>query len=259
MTHHEVQAVAAALDEVAPSAPTACAGWTAHEIVAHFTAGSKETADLIEEKLAGRPPRATRTFEEREPPFRALGDGELRAAWKYQVRRKTEALDALAGLGENVAVDFTGTTMTAARFLTHSRSEAAIHRWDIVGSDAISDEVLAQPELTAHAVDLLNDMPILSESARARMALAPFPLRIVLRAPPRPDIVLAADVDGHPRFQLCSNDPADGDAVVITDPAQRLLVLWGRRSSTRPVTIDAETRIATAVASVLWPDAIPWP
>src|SRR5438876_29766 len=98
MSHHEAEAVAAALEQVAPSAPTACAGWTAHDIVAHFTAGSEETADLIEEKLAGEPPRPTRAFEEREPPFRALADDELRAAWKYQVRRKREALDALAEL-----------------------------------------------------------------------------------------------------------------------------------------------------------------
>ena len=52
-------------------------------------------------------------------------DNELGAAWKYQVRRKREALDALAGLGEDVAVDLTDTTMTAARFVIHGRSEAA--------------------------------------------------------------------------------------------------------------------------------------
>ena len=34
----------------------------------------------------------------------------------------------------------------------------------LAGSDAVSDELLAQPELTDHAVGVLNAMPILNES-----------------------------------------------------------------------------------------------
>jgi len=50
----ESQALMATLDEVVSTAPTACAGWSAHNIAAHLASGSKEIADLIENKLAGR-------------------------------------------------------------------------------------------------------------------------------------------------------------------------------------------------------------
>lgn len=259
MSVSESQAVAATLDDVAPSAPTACAGWTVHDILAHFAAGSKETADLIEEKLAGEPARPTRAFEEREGPFRALPNDELRAAWATEVQRKTEAQAALAGLGEQATFDFTGTTMTAAQSVTHSRSEAAIHRWDIAGDDDISTELLARPELTNHAVSVLNAMPILNESPRARAANGHrFPICIALRAPGLPDVALIADAQGNARYELMDEGSAGGDAVVCTDPAHRLLVLWGRRSSKRPLSIQADQAITKAVTSILWPAAIPW-
>jgi hypothetical protein len=60
--------------------------------------------------------------------------------------------------------------LTVTQFVTHHRSEAAIHRWDITGSDDLSDELLAQPELTRHAVSVLNSMPILNKYARTRAA-----------------------------------------------------------------------------------------
>ena len=51
-------------------APTACPGWTAHELLAHLAAGAQEEASLIEAHLAGEPSRPTRAFDERERPFR---------------------------------------------------------------------------------------------------------------------------------------------------------------------------------------------
>src|SRR5438094_680113 len=66
-----------ALQELPPSARTACEGWTAHHIVAHLAAGAKEIADLVEERLDGRPGRPTRGFEERETPFRAVRHDQL--------------------------------------------------------------------------------------------------------------------------------------------------------------------------------------
>jgi hypothetical protein len=77
-------------------------------------------------------------------------------------------------------------------------------------------------------------------------------------APGQPDVVLAADVDGTARFELVEEGAARGDAVVSTDPAHRLLALWGRRSSKHPLTIEAEEAISDAVSSVLWPSATPW-
>jgi uncharacterized protein (TIGR03083 family) len=259
MSQREGRALMTTLNVVAPSTPTACAGWTAHDMMAHLAAGSKEITDLIEEKLAGQPTRPTRAFEGREAPFRALPDAELRAAWASQIQRKTEAQTALAEIGDDATFEFTGTALTAAQIVTHSRSEAAIHRWDITGSDDLSDELLAQPELTRHAVTVLNSMTILNESARSRVANGhQLPLHIVLRAAGQADVVLAADADGYARFGLVGEGTADGDAIVSTDAAHRLLALWGRRSSGRPVRIQADEGISQAVSSVLWPCAISW-
>jgi uncharacterized protein (TIGR03083 family) len=259
MSQREGQALITALDGVAPSAATACAGWTAHHIVAHLAAGSKEIADLIEEKLAGRPPRPTRAFEDREPAFRALPEEELRAAWHSQIQRKTEAQNALAEVGGDSTFDFTGTALTVAQIVTHSRSEAAVHRWDITGTDDVSDELLAQPELTRHAVTVLNSMSVLKESAATRIAHGHrLPLRIVLRAPGQPDVVLAANDGRNARFELVCEGTADGDAVVRIDAAHRLLILWGRRPSKRPVTIQADEAVSDTVSRVLWPNAISW-
>jgi hypothetical protein len=61
---------------------------------------SQEIADLIEEKLAGRPARPTRTSEDREPPYRWLPDDELWRAWMRQIQRKREAVEGLADLGD---------------------------------------------------------------------------------------------------------------------------------------------------------------
>jgi hypothetical protein len=57
-----------------------------------------------------------------------------------QIQRKREAVGALADLGDASTFEFTGASMTAAQIVMHSRSEAAIHRWDVAGSDAVSDE-----------------------------------------------------------------------------------------------------------------------
>jgi hypothetical protein len=256
----EGRALMEALDSLAPSAATACEGWTAHDIAAHAAAGAKEVSDLIDERLAGRPSRPTRSFAEREAPFAALDDDVLRAAMIEQNRRKMAAISALSDLGNDGEIEFTGRTFSAATLVIHARSEAALHRWDVVGDDDISEELLAQPELTHHAVDVLDTLPILYEAPgwRAEHGGLSNPLRVVLRSPGEPDIVLAHGETGT-RFQITEDAPASGDAVVTTDAGNRLLTLWGRRSSERRLDLDADPDVAEKVASVLWPSAVPWP
>jgi hypothetical protein len=175
-----------------------------------------------------------------------------------QIQRKREAVGALADLGDASTFEFTGASMTAAQIVMHSRSEAAIHRWDVAGSDAVSDELLSQPELTDHAVGVLNAMPILNESSQRRARHSDgIPLSIVLRAEGRPDVVLSGERDGA-RWELAGEGSGLGDAVVHTDPAHRLLVLWGRRPIKRPLTIEADDGTAPIVFSVLWPSCVPW-
>lgn len=255
----ESQALMATLDEVASTAPTACAGWSAHNIAAHLAAGSKEIADLIENKLGGRAERPTRGFSEREAPFIALPDDELRHAMATQGQRKLAAVAALAD-SDDPAFQFTGRSFTVAQLSTHSRSEAALHRWDVAGDDDLSDRLLTQAELTRHAVDVLNTLPSLYEAPgwRAEHAGVTDRLRIVLRSPDTADIVYERTPHGA-RFDIIDDGTANGDALVSTDAANRLLTIWGRRSIERPLTLDTDSISPNTVESVLWSAAQPWP
>jgi uncharacterized protein (TIGR03083 family) len=235
------------------SATTACSQWTVHDLVAHLAAGAKENADLIEDTLAGRPTRETLGFAEREAPFVAMPDEQLRDQLVHQTGRKVAAMEALSAKGPEATYQFTGRPFSAALAQTHTRSEAAIHRWDIVGDDETSAELLSAPELTRHAVEILNTLPMLYEAPLSRARVAQIDkLRIVLRVPAEPDVVLDIEPDGA-RFELADRaEPADGDAVVETDPAHRLLSIWGRRMPQRPVTITADPNMWAPVAAVLW-------
>jgi hypothetical protein len=138
-----------------PAARTARSQWTVHDLVAHLAAGAKENADLIEDALAGRPARATRTFAEREAAFVAMPDEQPRQELVVQSSRKLTAVERLAARGPDATYQFTGRPFSAALARTHGRSEAAIHRWDIAGDDQTGMELLAAPELTRHAVEML--------------------------------------------------------------------------------------------------------
>jgi hypothetical protein len=258
----EGRALLAAIDQLPPEAPTACAGWTAHDIAAHLAAGAEETADLIDERLDGRPVRPTRRFEGREAPFRAMGHDELRARLVTENVRMMAAWDALAEQTADPAIAFTGTRVTVDELETHSRSEAALHRWDLVGDDDTSGRLLAQPELTAHAVEVLNRMPVLTESARslgirARGAgLAP--LRLLFRSPDQPDVPDVVLVIGRvaSHFEL-ADGPVGADITLTTDAGSRLLVLWGRRSTRRRLDIEGNAALVAALERVVWPNAQP--
>jgi hypothetical protein len=74
--------------------------------------------------------------------------------------------------GPDATYQFIGRPFSAALAHTHGRSETAIHRWDIAGEDETSTKLLSAPELTGHAVEILNTLPILCEAplSRARAA-----------------------------------------------------------------------------------------
>ena len=80
------------LEDVRPDSSTACSAWSAHDIVAHLAAGAMEHADLIEHRLSGHPERATRGFEERELPFRALDHDTLMVRLVDEIVRGTSRL-----------------------------------------------------------------------------------------------------------------------------------------------------------------------
>jgi uncharacterized protein (TIGR03083 family) len=247
----EATALLATLEVTAPDAPTACAGWKAHELVAHLAAGAAEMADLTESVLAGRGDRATRGFTEREAPFIALADDELRDRLVTEALRLNAAVEALARTDPVLSVPFSERRMTASDLVMHGRSEAAIHRWDLVGDDAVGRDLLCQPELTVHAVSVLGTMlQGASESVTARVQAAGLAkLDARFGAPGQPDVVLIVDDDGA-RLEV---DDACTGPTAMADADARLLALWGRRTPTRPVTWVGDDRRRGGLEAFLWP------
>jgi hypothetical protein len=216
-----------------PSQLTACQGWTVHEITAHLAAGSREIADLIENHLAGGEPRATRSFEERERPCREMDDATLRTLLFEQVARSTTARERLADSPDDVVL-FTGLNMRAADFVMHSRSERALHRWDIVGRDDVGWKMLSQPELTLHALKILTEMPILTETLSNRLRAANYrasDFTVVLRSESQDDVTITLKDGG---MSVRSESPVDREVDAQLDASARLLALWGRREPSAP-------------------------
>jgi hypothetical protein len=252
-----VEAFLTTLDGLPADAPTACRGWTAHEVAAHLAAGIEEVAELIEDTVAEAPPRPTRGFEEREAPYRAMPDPDVRAALRTILDR---AAAAVAAQGEKgVTVSFFDRDWTAEEFGVHTGNEFAVHRWDMIGDDELADEFLSPPEVTRSAVSTLNSLEVLEEAPTARARRAGLTdVRVVLRSPGQPDIALRVGPDGAAGFELSTGAELDGDLVVHTDAVNRLLTLWGRRSAARPVSITGDPARWPSVAAALWEDSAAW-
>jgi hypothetical protein len=117
---------------------------------------------------------------------------------------------------------WTGRTVRISGFPTHLRSEDALHRWDLVGDDETSHELLAQQDLLVHAVRFIG-RPLLSRGLDAGAGTEPFYARV--RSEARDDLVVEANGDGA-RLSVA---PAEGSPAIEGDPAARLLLLWGRK------------------------------
>jgi hypothetical protein len=218
----ETQAFLEALDSRPPNALTACRGWTVHDLTAHITAGADEIARIFEAYRDGDPSPATRTFEEREPPYRAMDDAALRKHLFTASVRMTTAMDAVLSREPDATIPFTGRPFKGATFAMHGRSELAIHRWDMVGDDEVSWRLLSQPELTAHAVHAMG--ALLFQRGCAAVP-APLYLNARLRVAGHDDVVIES-AHGASSLRVAA---AEGDAALESDAAARLLFIWGRR------------------------------
>ncbi len=138
----EAEAFLDALDDVSPNAVTACAGWTAHELVAHLTSGVEAIAVQAESHLDGRPIPVFGSFAERERGFWDVDDDRLRRRLVDGERRMTAALDDVLASRGDTAIQGIGWGMPISDVVLHLRQEFAIHRWDLVGDDDEGDEIL---------------------------------------------------------------------------------------------------------------------
>ena len=157
----ELEAFLRVLGVTSPDAPTACESWSAHELVAHLAAGSKEMTRLVKRRLELGPDAEigpTIPFEEREPPCRALPDRALRRMFVREGLALTDAILRLQRIGPGATVTFTGWDMTVEEMIRHGRSELVLHRWDLVGSDATSQRLLDDPGLLEHGRHVLAQM-----------------------------------------------------------------------------------------------------
>jgi hypothetical protein len=171
--------------------------------------------------LDRRPVPETRSFEEREPPFRQMSDDDRLAALDRVIADLARVLER--GLDEpDTWVPWTGRQMKVAWFGEHMRSELILHRWDLVGDDEQAGTQLAQPWMTTHSVDAVG-VPLLRRGG-AGLPDTPFTSR--LRVVNQPDVVLTGG--SRPSITLSPTEP-ETRPDLVTDAAARVLLLWGRQ------------------------------
>lgn len=217
----EAAAFLDSLQGVPPGQVSACQGWTAHEVTAHLAAGAAEVSRHLEPFLAGASVPATRSFEEREAPYQAMDDRQLRRRLETEEQRMRSLLGAALTADPDAIIPWTGRRMPVAKFIPHMRSEFAIHRWDITGE---SDDLLGQPDLTGHAVQVLGPLLLRRGLRRVRIEEQPFVAR--LRCPDQPDVRISA-TNQHSEIALVGTE-APEEPWLDCDPAARLLFTWGR-------------------------------
>jgi hypothetical protein len=210
-----------AVQQRRPDAGTWCKAWTVRDIVIHQAGNALELGRVLGAHLAGEPV-ATRTFEEREAPLRAMNDSDLWAALHANMVLLNEVAEAADDIAADTDVAWTGRTMKAPWFAEHMREELVLHGWDITGDDAAARARLAEHWMTTHSV-LAVGKPLLAKGVKQLRPGERIEAR--LRVAGTDDVVVDAAAD---RTTIRLADP-DGPATLETDAAARVLLLWGRR------------------------------
>jgi uncharacterized protein (TIGR03083 family) len=218
----ETAALLDILSEVGPRALTSCPGWSAHHIAAHIAGNHEEARRHVVAYADGAPLTSTRTFEEREAPLLRLRFDTLLARIEAEEFGLLSAVDGVLAEDPDAQLRWTGRTVAVKGFPTHMRSESAVHRWDVAGDDATSWQLLAQPDLLTHAVGFIGRPLLVRGLTRAQ---APFSGRV--RSPGADDLLVSVERGRDPRLEVTR---PTGPAVIETDAAARLLLLWGRKA-----------------------------
>jgi hypothetical protein len=205
-----------------PDEGTYCEAWTVRDIVAHNAGNAEELARILTAHLAGEPVPETRRFEVREPRYRMMSDPDLLAEAERRIEHLAAVLEAATAVDPDEMVPWTGRTMKVRWFGEHMREELVLHRWDVVGDDPAGTAALAEPWVTEHSVFAVG-RPLLRRGLDA-LGDDRF-MEARLRTPECDDVVVRAGPDGT-AVELA---PPEGRAVLETDAAARVLLLWGRR------------------------------
>jgi hypothetical protein len=142
-------------------------------------------------------------------------------------QRMRRSLGELLEREQDPVLRWTNRQVKAAGFVKHSRSECAVHRWDIVGDDDIGEGLLAQLELLEHVVEFIGPLSMTARGMATGAGAGGRGFRARVRAMPQPDLLIGTH-RGQPLLQLV--DPG-GEALIEGDPGARLLLLWGRRAT----------------------------
>jgi hypothetical protein len=212
------------LDSQDLGALTGCPSRTAQYVAAHIAGNYQEITRHVEAYLSGSPLTRTRAFDEREPEFRVQSAPELISSIADGEERMRLRMAELLDRESDPILRWTNRQVHAVGFLKHSRSECAIHRWDLVGDDDVSEKLLSPVELLEHIVAFLGPIPMTARGM-ATGAGTGRGIRARVRAQGQPDLLVVVQ-RGQPHLSL--TEP-EGEALVEGDPAARLLFLWGRR------------------------------
>ncbi|WP_216892552.1 maleylpyruvate isomerase N-terminal domain-containing protein [Nocardia alni] len=220
----ELDAFANAVRARDPRAGSWCEAWTVRDIVIHQAGNAEELARVLSAHLSGRPV-PTRRFEERETPYRAMGDLEL---WSAFLDRCTELAEVCAEAEstaeQDTEIEWTGRTVTVPFFAEHMREELILHRWDVTGDDSTAQQALSEPWMTRHSV-LQVGRPLLARGAAHLPLDDRHVIRGRLRVSGTDDIVVTAGAESTD-IGFASQE---GAATIESDAATRALLLWGRR------------------------------
>jgi hypothetical protein len=230
----EAEELLTALQDLSPQALTACPEWTVHDIGAHLAGVYEEVTRHVQAYAAGTPLRSTRSFEEREAPFKELSAPELLRTVDREEQRMRQEIRAVIGAEPDATLWWTGRWMRVDAFLSHLRSECAIHRWDMYGEDEVSMKLLQQFDLFKHAVTNIGSKPLCARGiTKYGNALSGLSARV--RTEGLPDLRIEV-TDSVPTWDLV--DPAD-EPTIISDQGARLLLLWGRSPATPATRLQA--------------------
>ncbi len=219
----EWEPFARAVQERRPDTGTWCEAWTVRDVVVHQAGNADELARVLGGHVRGEVV-ATRGFEDREAPYRAMTDAEVWAALLARMAELSEVVEAASAVPAHTDVAWTGRTMKVPWFAEHMREELVLHRWDLTGDDSTANTALAEPWMTDHSVVAVG-RPLLARGVASLGLGTEERIEARLRVVGSDDVAVAVEGD-RTSIELVA---AEGEAALETDAAARVLLLWGRR------------------------------